>query len=136
MAYTNQNSGGQVYWDAEKNQFYTLSSPLLSFATLSNFNIDDSGNRQYRNRQYIGQPNGGTGYNVQPPSTAYTPNAANNAQLSAFGNGISAPQWMHDAYAAKIASMGGNANPPVPYQINQSGFPGIGGKVAPTTGGQ
>ena len=130
MAYTNRNSGGQVYWDAEKNQFYTLSSsqPILSLATLSNFNS--------RNRQYIGQPNGGTGYNVQPPSTAYTPNAANNAQLSAFGNGISAPQWMHDAYAAKIASMGGNANPPVPYQINQSGFPGVGGKVAPTSGGQ
>ena len=128
MAYTNRNSGGQVYWDAEKNQFYTLSSSQPILATLSNFNS--------RNRQYIGQPNGGTGYNVQPPSTAYTPNAANNAQLSAFGNGISAPQWMHDAYAAKIASMGGNANPPVPYQINQSGFPGIGGKVAPTTGGQ
>ena len=125
MAYTNQNSGGQVIAPAFQN--------LYSFNSA--------------NRQYIGQPNGGTGYNVQPPSTAYTPNAANNAhaytpnaannaQLSAFGNGISAPQWMHDAYAAKIASMGGNANPPVPYQINQSGFPGIGGKVAPTTGGQ
>jgi hypothetical protein len=121
-----------VYYDPERGQFYT--TPINNLNSMLTGNTYLPTQAALR-RTYLGDPSTGQ----TPQATIdmnYTPNAANNAQLSAFGNGISAPQWMHDAYAAKIASMGGNANPPVPYQINQSGYPGVGGKVAPVQGGE
>jgi hypothetical protein len=55
-------------------------------------------------------------------------------QMTSGANNMSTPQWMMDAYINKIGSMGGNANAPIPFQVNQSGFPGMGGKTAPTQG--
>lgn len=62
----------------------------------------------------------------------FTPNAFTQAQLAGMGQGAT-PQWMMDAYTQKIGSMGGNANQP-PFSVTQSGFPGMGGKTAPTQG--
>jgi hypothetical protein len=115
-----------AYYDPERGQFYTT--------PINNLNSMLTG-KTYLRRTYLGDPSTGQ----TPQATIdmnYTPNQDNMAQLNAFGNGISAPQWMHDAYVNKIGSMGGNANPPVPYQINQSGYPGVGGKVAPVQGGE
>lgn len=61
---------------------------------------------------------------------AFTPNAFTQSQLAGMGGGA-APQWMMDAYTQKIGSMGGNANLP-PFGVTQSGFPGTGGKAAPS----
>jgi hypothetical protein len=78
------------------------------------------------------------------PRPIFTPNAFTQSQLGDFGvtstpksglmNNMSTPQWMMDAYSRKIGGMGGNANAPIPFQVNQSGFPGMGGKTAPTQG--
>lgn len=62
--------------------------------------------------------------------TQYTPNQANAQQIAGFGR-MSAPQWMMNAYTNRIGSMGGNANPPVPFNVTPGGF---GGKTAPTGG--
>jgi hypothetical protein len=63
----------------------------------------------------------------------FVANQFTQGQLGGMNN-ASAPQWMMDAYINKIGSMGGNANAPIPFQVNQSGFPGMGGKTAPTQG--
>lgn len=63
----------------------------------------------------------------------FTPNAFTQGQLAGMGSGAT-PQWMMDAYTKKIGNMGGNANAPVPFNVTQSGFPGMGGKTAPAQG--
>ena len=56
----------------------------------------------------------------------YTPNPYTAAQLQGMNyGGVSVPQWMLNAYANKIGQMGGNANAPLPFQVNQSGFPSL-----------
>lgn len=65
-------------------------------------------------------------------ATKFTPNAYTQSQLSGMGGGA-VPQWMMNMYSNKIGQMGGNANNP-PFGVTQSGFPGVGGKSAPTQG--
>lgn len=87
------------------------------------------------------QASGGGGVSISPTytSSGYSPNQFTARQLAGFNGGIgnggtySTPQWMMDAYTRKIGSMGGNANPPIPFNVTPSGFPG--GKVAPPQGG-
>ena len=56
----------------------------------------------------------------------YTPNPYTAAQLAGINyGGVSVPQWMINAYANRIGQMGGNANSPLPFQLNQSGFPAL-----------
>lgn len=83
-----------------------------------------------------GQPtNPGTTVATSAPGATqrqpFTPNQFTQQQLAGLG---AAPQWMMDAYTQKIGQMGGNANPAVPFAVSQSGFPGMGGKTAPTGG--
>lgn len=76
--------------------------------------------------------NGQTQTQHQSARPQFTPNAFTQSQLAGMGQGAT-PQWMMDAYTKKIGSMGGNANQP-PFSVTQSGFPGMGGKTAPTQG--
>jgi hypothetical protein len=77
----------------------------------------------------INAPAGNSQQQTPPPQRApFSPNATTQAQLQGLG---AAPQWMMDAYTNKIGQMGGNANPAVPFNVTQSGFPTMPMQPAP-----
>jgi hypothetical protein len=117
---TNTSPSSQVYYDAQKGQYYTVTGQQ-SMNIMGHNTITNPGTRNY-----LGSTVG------QNPSktvrTPFQPNRFTQGQLSGSSN-MTTPQWMMDAYTNKIGQMGGNANPPVPFGVNQSGFPGMGNGV-------
>lgn len=75
--------------------------------------------------------NSGTTPTGSPLPSTYTPNPVTAAQLSSLNSNRTIPQWMMDQYTQKIGSMGGNANGPLPFGLNQTGFAGMKPQQAP-----
>jgi hypothetical protein len=98
-----------------------------------------------QNMPTLGPANQGIANMQPPPRAPFQPNQTVMNQLggqrlmtpvspagqpSLPQQGGSTPQWMMDAYARKIQGMGGNADGPTPFGVNQTGFPQMGGGPA------
>jgi hypothetical protein len=115
-------------------QLYQQASPLAQYMTSpgnsSKLGVDYAVKRGWLKPLSLNTSQQSTPTYQRPQ---FTPNAFTQGQLAGMGSGA-APQWMMDAYTKKIGNMGGNANAPVPFNVTQSGFPGMGGKTAPAQG--
>lgn len=124
-------NGNVVY---KNGKYYTVASPhIAAIGGISPHNPFWNTYVKSGLIKELGAPSGsgsGNGIGGGALPTSYTPNQHTQAQLSGMNN-MQTPQWMMDAYTRKIQGMGGNANPPVPFGVTQSGFPGYMQQPAP-----
>lgn len=137
--------GNPVYFNPNTNQYYTVNHNTDIAASRSLFpgaiswyynNPAAWPSMISRNNVTIlGGPSSSNQSNLlqSTVNTNYTPNQYTAAQLaetvSGSGAGASGgdtiPRWMQQAYANRMAYMGGSANGPLPYRLTDSSYRGM-----------